>query len=169
MIGTMEEAFRREYERILVLARSRLAKEKAPISTVTLAHELYINLRDRGDLEFASREQFFCYVSRAMRSLLIDMARERVARKRTVELLPLTFGSHVADQGGTPEQLVILEEALTLLGELDERLMRVAEMRIFMDMEIGEIASALAVSEPTVKRDWRRAKSFIFDRIGVVA
>jgi RNA polymerase sigma factor (TIGR02999 family) len=169
LIGNMEEAFGREYERILVLARARLAKEHSPISTVTLAHELYLNLRERGNLEFASREQFFCYVSRAMRSLLIDMARERVAIKRTAELLPLTFGSRVQDQGGTPEQLVVLEEALSRLGDLDERLMRVAEMRIFMDMEIAEIASALSVSEPTVKRDWRRAKSFIFDRIGAPA
>jgi RNA polymerase sigma factor (TIGR02999 family) len=169
LIGNMEEVFRREYGRILALARARLARERAPISTVTLAHELYLNLRDRGDLEFASREQFFGYVSRAMRSLLIDMARERVALKRSAELLPLTFGSQVQDQGGTPEQLVALEEALTSLGQLEERLMRVAEMRIFMDMEIGEIATALEVSEPTVKRDWRRAKSFIFDRIGASA
>ena len=93
-----------------------------------------------------------------MRSLLIDMARERLAQKRSAELLPLTFGAEVADLGGTPEQLVALDEALTRLGNLDARLMRVAEMRIFMDMEIAEIAGALEVYEPTVKRDWRRAK-----------
>ena len=68
------------------------------------------------DLKFATTAQFMAYASRAMRSLLVDMARERLAQKRSAELMPLTLGADVPDLGGTPEQLVALDDALTRLG-----------------------------------------------------
>ena len=164
----LEAIFRDSYPQLLALARARLARERAPISTGTLAHELYLNLRKRPDLKFASTAQFMTYASRTMRSLLVDMARERLAQKRSAELLPLTLGAEVADLGGTPEQLVALDEALTKLGAVDERLMRVAEMRVIMGMEVTEVAAALEISEPTVKRDWQLAKAYLHVALGVV-
>jgi len=162
---SLEALFKEHYEKILVLARTRLARERAPISTLTLAHELYLNLRERDGLQFGTREQFLAYSSRAMRSLLVDMARERIAKKRHAELLPLTFGNAVPDGAGTPEQLVALDEALTRLGAIDERLMRVGEMRVIMGMEVGDVAMALGVSEPTIKRDWQRVKAYLFEAL----
>jgi len=164
----LEAIFRDSYPQLLALARARLARENAPISTGTLAHELYLNLRQRTDLKFASTAQFMAYASRAMRSLLVDMARERLAQKRFAELLPLTLGAEVPDLGGTPEQMVALDEALTKLGAVDERLMRVAEMRVIMGMEVAEVAKALEISEPTVKRDWQRAKAYIYETLAAV-
>ena len=164
--GSFEQQFQMSYEDVLRLARRRLAAYRSPVSTTTLAHELYLNLHQRDDLNFATREQFLAYSSRAMRSLLIDMARERMAQKRSAELLPLTLGAEVPDMGGSPEQLVALDEALSRLGNLDARLMRVAEMRIIMGMEIAEMAGALAVSEPTIKRDWQKAKAYLLEALG---
>jgi RNA polymerase sigma factor (TIGR02999 family) len=165
--GSFEQQFLKSYDEVLRLARHRLAVHRSPVSTMTLAHELYLNLQKRDDLNFATREQFLAYSSRAMRSLLIDMARERMAQKRSAELLPLTLGADVPDLGGTPEQLVALDEALTRLGNVDERVMRVAELRVIMGMESTEIAAALGVSEPTVKRDWQKAKAFLHEALGV--
>ena len=166
MANTFEERFRAEYGDVLRLARARVAREHAPISTVTLANELYLALRGREDKNFDSRGAFMAYVSRAMRSLLIDMARERMAQKRSADLVPLSLGLEVPDLGGTPEQLVAFDEALNRLKQLDVRLERVAELRVVMGMEIGEIAEVLAVSEPTVTRDWRRAKAFLIKALG---
>ena len=81
--------------------------------------------------------------------------------------MPLTLGADVPDLGGTPEQLVALDDALTRLGKVDERLMRVAEMRVIMGMEVTEIAAALDISEPTVKRDWQRAKAYLHEALGL--
>jgi RNA polymerase sigma factor (TIGR02999 family) len=162
----LEALFKGSYKEILGLARARLARESAPISTHTLAHELYLNLRDRGELQFGTREQFLAYSARALRSLLVDMARQRIAQKRSAQLLPLTIGESVADGSGTPEQLVALDEALERLGGIDARLMRVAEMRVIMGMEVSDIAAALAMSEPTVKRDWQRAKAYLHEELG---
>jgi RNA polymerase sigma factor (TIGR02999 family) len=162
-----ETRFQANYADILRLARARLSRERSPISTVTLAHELYLSLRDRNNLKFASAAEFMAYASRAMRSLLVDMARERLAQKRSAELIPLTLGGAVPDLGGTPEQLIALEDALTRLGAADPRLMHVAELRVVMGMQVDEIADALGVSEPTVKRDWQRARAFLHDALGV--
>lgn len=167
MDDNLASAFQRAYPELLRLARARLAREQAPISTITLAHELYLGLQARSDLRFGSREQFLGYASRAMRSLLVDMARERLAAKRHAELVPLTLGEDVADHGGgTPEQMLALDQALERLGQLDERLLRVAEMRAVLGMEVSEVALALGVSEPTVKRDWQRARAFLHDALG---
>jgi RNA polymerase sigma factor (TIGR02999 family) len=163
----IEERFQENYAEILKLARARLSRERAPISTATLAHELYLNLRGRADLQFPNPAAFLAYASRAMRSLLVDMARERLAQKRSAELMPLTLGAEVPDLGGTPEQLVALDDALTRLGHVDERLMRVAEMRVVMGLEVTEMAEALGVSEPTIKRDWQRAKAYLYEALGV--
>jgi RNA polymerase sigma factor (TIGR02999 family) len=148
------------------MARARLASERAPISTLTLAHELYLNMRTRLELDFATREQFLAYSSRAMRSLLVDMARERLAKKRSAELLPLTLGAEVPDGAGTPEQMLALDDALTRLAEMEPRLSRVAELRIIMGMEIADVAAALNLSEPTIKRDWQRAKAYLWEALG---
>lgn len=166
MSDPIDTTFGDAYAQILSLARARLASERSPISTVTLANELYLSLRDHTSLQFPSKQHFLAYSSRAMRSLLIDMARERMAQKRSAELLPLTLGAEVPDLGGSPEQLVALDEALSRLGNLDARLMRVAEMRIIMGMEVAEIAGALGVSEPTIKRDWQKAKAYLHEALG---
>ena len=167
MAQGIEERFSANYADILNLARARLSRERAPVSTVTLAHELYLNLRGREDLQFPTPGAFLAYASRAMRSLLVDMARERLAQKRSAEILPLTLGAEVPDLGGTPEQLVALDDALTRLGQVDARLMRVAELRVIMGLEVSEVAAALEISEPTVKRDWQRARAFLHEALGV--
>jgi len=166
MTDPIDSAFGEAYAQILSLARARLARERSPISTVTLANELYLNLREHPSLKFPSKQHFLAYSSRAMRSLLVDMARERVAKKRSAKLLPLTLARDAIDDGGSPEQLVALDEALERLGSIEARLLRVAELRIIMGMEIADVALALEVSEPTVKRDWQRAKAYLYDAIG---
>ena len=167
MAEGLETRFQALYPDILRLARARLSREQSPISTVTLAHELYLNLREGQNLKFASAAQFMAYASRAMRSLLVDMARERLAQKRSADLIPLTVGAAVPDFAGTPEQLIALDDALARLGAAEPRLMQVAELRVVMGMQIDEIAKALGVSEPTVKRDWQRARAFLHEALGV--
>ena len=167
MAQGFETRFQANYADILRLARARLSREHSPISTVTLAHELYLSLRDRDNLKFASAAEFMAYASRAMRSLLVDMARERLAQKRSADLIPLTLSVAAPDLAGTPEQLIALDDALARLGAADPRLMQVAELRVVMGMQVNEIADALGISEPTVKRDWQRAKAFLHDALGV--
>lgn len=164
--NTIGTAFEDAYPELLRLARARLAREQAPISAGTLAHELYLGLHGRGDLRFESRLAFLAYASRAMRHLLVDLARERLADKRHADLVPLTL-SHEGIEGGSarPDQLLAMNQALERLGQIDPRLLRVAEMRAVLGLEVSEIALVLEVSEPTVKRDWQRAKAYLQDTL----
>jgi len=160
-----EQRFEASHANILRLARSRLAHERAAISTMALAQELYLKLKDRGELRFEPRASFMAHAGRAMRSLLVDMARERMTQDRSAESLPLTLGGEVPDLAGTPERLVALDDALSRLGTLDGRLMQVAELRVIMGMEVPEISQALSIPEPTVKRDWQRAKAYLYEAL----
>lgn len=170
MTLSIGSSFETAYAELLVLARHRLAREQAPMSAGTLAHELYLGLQGRADLRFDTRSQFLAYASRAMRSLLVDMARERLAQKRSAELLPLSLGGDMADTGGgTPEQWLAVDQALQRLGRIEPRLMQVAELRAVLGLELPDIAMQLGISEPTVKRDWQRAKAFLQDALGVAA
>ena len=167
MDQTIGSAFSDAYPALLRLARSRLARESAPISTRTLAHELYLDLQGQAQaLHFTSQAQFMAYAARAMRSLLVDMARQRLAEKRHAECLPLTFADGVADaEAGRPEAVLALNQALERLGQLEPRLMQVAELRALLGLEVPEVAQALGLSEPTVKRDWQRARAFLLDQL----
>ncbi len=166
MSDDLASAFEAAYPELLRIARSRLRQEQAPISTRTLVHELYLDIQHRSDLRFGSRGEFLAYAGKAMRHLLVDMARERLAQKRGAELLPLTLGEEVASDSATPEQVLMLNQVLERLGRIDARLLQVAEMRAVLGLEVPEVALALGVSEPTVKRDWQRARAFIYESLG---
>ncbi len=161
MVHHVETAFQKWHVEVYALARARLRRDRAPISTGTLAHELYINLRTRAAASFESRGEFLAYVSRAIRSILVDMARARIAQKRAAELLPLTLGAEVHDYAGTPEELVQLDQALVLLEQLDSTAAMVADLRIIGGLEVPIIAAELGIGETTVKRHWKKAKQFL--------
>lgn len=161
---SLATAFSAAYPELLRLARARLAREQTPISAQTLAHELFLDLQGRSDLSFPNRGAFLAYAARAMRSLLVDMARERLAAKRHAETLPLTLAELPADHS-TPERLLAMHEALERLDRIDPRLARLAELRAVLGLEVSEIAGLMGLSEPTVKRDWQRIKAYLFEAL----
>lgn len=166
MSTNLAQAFEAAYPELLRLARRHLRDEQAPVSTRTLAHELYLSLQHRSDLRFGSRGEFLAYAGKAMRHLLVDLARERLAQKRLAGWMPLTLGEDVADSSATPEQVLMLNQALERLGHIDARLLQVAEMRAVLGLEVAEVAQAMGISEPTVKRAWQRARAFIYESLG---
>ena len=106
-------------------------------------------------------------VARAMRFVLLDEVRRALAEKRGegMDLLPL---DETTEPGQSPrlEQLLILDQALNDLANLDARLAQVVEMRYFGGLSELEIAGVLKVTERTVRRDWRKARAFLFSHLG---
>jgi len=151
------------YEELHRLARRHMAHERPghTLQTTALVNEAYLELVDSVQADWQNRAHFFAVCARVMRRILVDWARSRNMFKRGggVHLVGLedTFvGAQEPDAA-----LVALDDALSALAECDARKARVVELRFFGGLSIEETAAVLKVSEETVQRDWRFAKSWL--------
>jgi RNA polymerase sigma factor (TIGR02999 family) len=153
------------YEDLRRVARRQLGRGfgNDTVRPTELVHDAYIKLSLGGAVAAADRAHFLAIAARAMRQVLVDEARHRLAAKRGgVGWKRTTLsGNHwVADFD--------LAELLTLndaLDELDPRQRQVVECRFFGGMEEREIAEALGVTERTVRRDWVKARAWLYDAL----
>jgi len=161
--GGLDDWMPRVYEDLRAIAHRHLRRETPghTLNTTALVHESYLSLARSDDLEWESRAHFFAIASRAMRHILVDYARRRSAEKRGGDRVRVTLGDAMATSGDGTEDLLELDDALSSLAELDERLVSVVECRFFGGMSVPETAEALDVSSRTVERDWMRAKAYL--------
>ena len=145
------------------IRQQRRAHVRSPTSLIS---ETWLKLAG-ADFSVENRAHLVALVARAMRFVLLDEVRRALAEKRGegMDLLPLDETTEPV-QTSRLEQLLILDQALTDLGKLDERLAQVVEMRYFGGLSELEIADVLKVTERTVRRDWRKARAFLFSHLG---
>ncbi|MGE0639736.1 MAG: ECF-type sigma factor [Thermoanaerobaculia bacterium] len=163
--GAADALFEAVYADLKRVASRLLAgqREHATLSTTVLVHEAYLRLVRPGNLAQQDRVHFFAVAARAMRQIVVDHARRRNAEKRGGGELAIEL-----DEGRMgfamqrPEEVLALDAALEKLGALDERLSRVIEWRFFAGMTFEEIAVAMDLSDRTLKRDWRKARAFLY-------
>lgn len=130
--------------------------------TTTLVHEAALRMLGK-HVSASDRRHFFALAAQAMRYVLVDEARHRLAKKRAagedaVEL-PAAL-SAPADQ--RPEEILAVHEAMDKLGRVHPRYARLTELRYFAGLTVEEIAHVLEVSTPTVKRDWQAARRWLY-------
>lgn len=163
--GAVDQVFALTYRELRDLAHHRI-KRAAPLTvldTTSLVHECYLRLVRLGQLHARDRAHFLAYAARAMRSIVVDMVRQRLAQRRGGDQLHVTLGTDVPDTSIVSEQQVIrVDEALEALAQLDERLAKVVEMRYFAGLSAEEIADALGVTPRTIRRDWEKARLLLF-------
>lgn len=162
--GAMDRLFPLVYDELHALARRQVRRMGAgqTLDTTALLHEAYLELCDRSEAAWNDRGHFLAVAATVMRHLLIDHAREKAALKRGGDLRRVPIEGLSARLPAPPEDLIALDEALDRLGTVDERMVRLVEMRFFGGLTEVEIGEALEVSERTVKRDWRKAKALLF-------
>jgi RNA polymerase sigma factor (TIGR02999 family) len=132
------------------------------LNATALVNEAYLRMVDQTQAEFADRAHFFAYAARAMRGILVDYARRRGALKRGGGLAHVSLDERDIPVAEQAELLVALDDALTGLASLSERLSRIVEYRFFGGMTEQETATALGVSDRTVRRDWIKAKAWLY-------
>jgi RNA polymerase sigma-70 factor, ECF subfamily len=157
------------YDELRRRAHQQLMKSRVgeTLNTTALVHEAYLKLANAPQQSYANRIHFFAVASRAMRQVLIDYARRTLAERRGGGEAPISLDS---DDPGVAvptraETLVALDDALHELSALDDRLARVVELRFFGGLSVEETAGALGVSDRTVKRDWRKARAFLYQSV----
>ena len=157
----LTKVFDAAYGELRALARARLSRA-APntlLDTTSLVHEAFLRFADLGRLRVDDREHFLRYASHAMRSVIVDFVRERMALRRGGGAAHVTLNSEVDVPGGEAEaEILRVHEALEALGQRDARLVQVVEMRYFAGMTEQEVASVLGVTDRTVRRDWEKAR-----------
>jgi RNA polymerase sigma factor (TIGR02999 family) len=142
----------------------RREREDDTLSTTALVHEAYLKLVDQTKADYRDRAHFFAAAALAMRRILVDRARERLAYKRGGALRRVDLDeSAVADDQS--ESLLELDEALSDLAKVDQRLARVVEYRFFGGLTEEETGAALGITARTVRRDWTKAKALLHARL----
>lgn len=159
-----ERLFPLVYDELQRIARCHLARESSNsfLESSDLVHEAYIRLVDQTRVEWRDRNHFYAVASRAMRHVLVDLARRRQAAKRGGGRRPVPLEEGVATVEQRADALIALDEALERLERVDARLCRVVEYRFFGGLSEVEMAAALGVTDRTVRRDWIRAKAWLY-------
>ena len=148
------------YDDLRMLAQRQLRRSARPqtLRPTELVHEAYVKLSAGGASAAVDRSHFLAIAARAMRQVMVDYARHHGAAKRAGwERATLSGVGWESDFG--PEELLALNDALE---RLDPRQRQVVECRFFGGMEEREIAAALGVTERTVRRDWVKARAWLY-------
>jgi len=160
-----EEMYRLLYTELLKLARKHLSGAALTLNPSALVHEAYLRLLTRESAPIRDRRAFYAYASHAMRSVLVDYLRERGAEKRGGGARAITLSTELAQALPIGDDFGRLNDALLELKSADERCFLVVEMRYFGGMTEEDIAARLNISLATVKRDWRKARAFLFEQM----
>ena len=171
------------YQELRSLAQRHLRRERSnhTLQRTALVNEAFVRLVNQQSVDWQSRAHFFGLASNLMRRILVDHARARLASKRgsgvdAVSLDEIVNPTEPEDSGAsaspryaepgqvdgeTDEDVAAIDEALTRLGALDERQAKIVEMRYFGGLTIEETATAIGISDATVKREWTLARAWL--------
>src|SRR5262245_36368315 len=132
------------------------------LQTTALVNEAYLRLVDSSQVQWQNRAHFLAIAAQLMRRVLVDFARTRNYQKRGGEILKVEFDEAWMGSTGRGSELVVaLDDALEALAKVDPRKSQVVEMRFFGGLSAKETAEVLNVSEDTVLRDWKLAKTWL--------
>ncbi|RFF27659.1 sigma-70 family RNA polymerase sigma factor [Wenzhouxiangella sp. 15181] len=152
------------YDDLREVARCQQARfgSTPTLQTTELVHEAFLKLRNSADQNIRNRMHLKRLSSLAIRQLIVDHARSKLAAKRGSGQTPLSLNEELADSGnGSEETVLMIDEALARLEEANPRLAEVVIARFFGGQTADEIAEMLDISVRTVQRDWERARAWL--------
>lgn len=126
-----------------------------------LVHDAYLRLVSEEDLNWENRSHFFAMAARLMRRILIDHARTKRTAKRGAWQPNLPLDDVLLISDDKMDEVLMVDEALTRMGDRDPLLARIVEMRFFGGLTEDEIGEVVGISPRTVKRHWRVAKAWL--------
>jgi len=151
------------YDELRQIAGNKLRHEKfnQTLNATALVHEAYLKLVDQERVTWQNRAHFFAIAARAMRRILINHAKARIAQKRGGGDEVITLNEESVGFEVRAEELITLDTALSRLEKMSVRQSKVVEYWLFVGLTHEEIAELLNVSVPSVRRDWRLARAWL--------
>jgi RNA polymerase sigma factor (TIGR02999 family) len=128
-------------------------------------HEAYLKLMGSAAPALSNRAHLLGVAARAMRQVLVEHARRRLAAKRGGGGVAITLVEEIAAREMPDEQVLALDEALARLDQFSPRLRQVVECRFFAGLTEDETAEILGVTARTVQRDWARARAWLYQEL----
>jgi|SRR5215475_1574410 len=155
------------YGQLRRIARNHLARERADhtVQATALVNEAFLQVVRDENAEWKDRLHFLAFSAQVMRRLLVAYARRRARTKRGagLERLSISQGNIAAPDQGI--DVLELHEALHRLSSLDPRKGQLVELRFFAGMSVQETAEVLGVSPITVKREWSKARAWLYNEL----
>lgn len=165
--GALAQVFDALYPELRHIAEARVLAGERTLTPTVLVHEAYLRLIGNAALSLNDRRHFLACAARAMRSIVIDHVRRRSADKRGGhdERVPLDAITDVIGAGAPDLELLALDAALDALDRVNPRQREVVELRYYGGVEFAEIATLFGVTERTAKREWERARAFLYAQL----
>jgi RNA polymerase sigma factor (TIGR02999 family) len=161
--SAVDRLFAALYDELRELARRQLGRRsESTLSTTAMVHEVYLKFTRASELAAGDRHHFFSLAARAMRQVLVDHVRRRTADRRPDPARGRPLDGLEIPVAAPLEELLAIETALVRLERADPGLGRLVELRVFGGLTLEEIAPLAAVSVSTLKRDWRKARAFLY-------
>ena len=157
------------YDELRRLAAQKLAYEKPgqTLQATALVHEAYLRLVDAEKLhDWNSRGHFFAAAAEAMRRILIENARRRKAEKHGGDWRRIELTDAAICKGSKDEELLMLDDALSVLAREDSAAADVAKLRLFTGVSVEEAGDALGISRATAFRHWTYARAWLQAELG---
>ncbi|MCB1053802.1 MAG: sigma-70 family RNA polymerase sigma factor [Acidobacteria bacterium] len=140
------------------IAERKLVHRNITLQPTELLHEAFLKLVALKRIHYTDRNHFLAMAARAMRQVLVDHVRRRMAQKREAHEVSL---SELLDTPAQLNDLLTLNRAIEQLGKTKNRLALMAEMHLFAGLTLEEVGSILNVSTRTAKRDWQFVRSWL--------
>jgi RNA polymerase sigma factor (TIGR02999 family) len=152
------------YEDLRRQARAFLRREPAgrALTPTALVHEAYLRLINQQRVQWRNRSHFYAIAAQAMRRVLVDHARARLADKRGGGAAAVALDGIDPISPPPDMDVLMLDAALDRLAKLEPRQVRLVELRYFGGLSIDEAADALDISVATAKRDWTAARAWLY-------
>jgi RNA polymerase sigma-70 factor, ECF subfamily len=156
------------YHELHRIAQRYMSDEGAShtLQPTALVNEAYLRLVQGAQGDWQNRNHFYAVSAQVMRHILVDWARSHQAKKRGSGVAPVQLDEQLGVPVQSSSDLVAIDDALKGLALIDSRKSQVVELRFFGGLTVGEIADVLKVSQETVHRDWRFAKSWLRRELG---
>jgi RNA polymerase sigma factor (TIGR02999 family) len=150
--------------RAIAAALLRNERPDHTLQPTALVNELYLKLSGLQELAYENRAHFLSMAARAMRQVLVDHARGRLAEKRGASWIRTDSTAGLAAES-KPIEVLALEEALCRLEGVDPQRARFVELRYYLGLTLDQTALALGLSPTTAKRQWRATRAWLRDAL----
>lgn len=150
-----------ELQRLAVLYMRRINPGDT-LQTTALINETYLRLIDQTRVRWQNRAHFYGIAARMMRRILLNYARDQKRAKRGGKYaIRVALSEKTIVSPEKSDEIIALEDALLMLARIDERKVKVVELRYYAGLSVEETARFLKVSEATVARDWDMARAWL--------